>query len=649
MNRPRLIVALALVVAAIAGLWFAMELGGASHASGLGDTGDLVRWGAPILKIIVSLAGGLVIGGLGVALFVLPPGTPANRTLNLVLGAGIVWVLSLVGYIVFTYFTVVGAELNFDEGFDANFGFFVMETNLGRLLLIATGLSVVATTVVAIARRPFWLAVAFLVAVASAWPFAEMSHSGTMSNHGLAINSLVLHIVFVSLWTGGLTTTVVAMAFGANRADALRRYSSIALLSIAIVAITGTASAIIRIGTFDNLGSEYGILVLLKATAVVILALLGARWRKAIIPHLDSTRGVAGFAMLEMAILGVVVGLATGLARTEPPIEQTLTGPMTPAEILTGRILPGEWTWTAAFTTWNIDLIWTLFAVFTSIFYLWGVERLRRRGDAWPIHRPIMWCGAMAILVYTTSGGVAVYGEFLFSAHMIEHMLLTMLIPVGIVLGAPVTLVARAIEVRHDGSRGMREWFLGIIHSKWIGFVGHPLVSTVVFGLSLMVFYYSPLLSWASTTHLGHEWMILHFLLAGYLFVQALIGVDPSPHRTSYPVRMILLMGTMGFHAFFGLSLMTGTSLLLPEWFGAMGRTWGDSPLVDQQVGGAIAWGIGELPTLILSAMVVLSWIRSDEREAKRSDRQAVRDHDAELEGYNAMLEKLEKRRPPNR
>ena len=649
MNRPRLIVALALVVAAIAGLWFAMELGGASHASGLGDTGDLVRWGAPILKIIVSLAGGLVIGGLGVALFVLPPGTPANRTLNLVLGAGIVWVLSLGAYMVFTYFIVVGAELNFDEGFDANFGFFVMETNLGRLLLIATGLSVVATTVVAIARRPFWLAVAFLVAVASAWPFAELSHSGTMANHGLAINSLVLHIVFVSLWTGGLTTTVVAMAFGANRADALRRYSSIALLSIAIVAITGTASAIIRIGTFDNLGSEYGILVLLKATAVVILALLGARWRKAIIPHLDSTRGVAGFAMLEMAILGVVVGLATGLARTEPPIEQTLTGPMTPAEILTGRILPGEWTWTAAFTTWNIDLIWTLFAVFTSIFYLWGVERLRRRGDAWPIHRPIMWCGAMAILVYTTSGGVAVYGEFLFSAHMIEHMLLTMLIPVGIVLGAPVTLVARAIEVRHDGSRGMREWFLGIIHSKWIGFVGHPLVSTVVFGLSLMVFYYSPLLSWASTTHLGHEWMILHFLLAGYLFVQALIGVDPSPHRTSYPVRMILLMGTMGFHAFFGLSLMTGTSLLLPEWFGAMGRTWGDSPLVDQQVGGAIAWGIGELPTLILSAMVVLSWIRSDEREAKRSDRQAVRDHDAELEGYNAMLEKLEKRRPPNR
>ena len=89
---------------------------------------------------------------------------------------------------------------------------------------------------------------------------------------------------------------------------------------------------------------------------------------------------------------------------------------------------------------------------------------------------------------------------------------------------------------------------------------------------------------------------------------------------------------------------MTGTGLLLPEWFGAMGRTWGDTPIVDQQAGGGIAWGIGELPTLILSGLVILSWIRSDEREAKRSDRQAVRDGDAELEAYNRMLGKIARR-----
>lgn len=646
MNRQRVLSVAALVVTATLGLVLAMELGGASHASELGDAGDVVRWGAPALKMLVSLTGGLVIGGLGVMLFVLPPGVAQDRVRNVVLAAGIVWTLGLIVYTVFTYFSVVGSAIAIDEGFDANFGFFLTTTELGQLLLIATGMAAATTTLVALANRFFWFAIAFLIAVASAWPFAEMSHSGATTNHGLAVNSLVLHIVFVSLWTGGIVAAIVAMTSGADRESVLRRYSSIALLSISIVVITGVSSAIIRIGSFDNLVTEYGILVLLKAVGTVILALLGARWRRSIIPHLESARGVVGFAVLETAILGFIVGIATGLARTEPPIEQVLSGPMTPAEILTGKPLPPEWTWETAFTTWSIDLIWGLFAVFTTVFYLWGVAKLRRRGDSWPVHRSILWVGAMAVLVYTTSGGVAVYGEILFSAHMIAHMMLTMLIPVGIVLAAPVTLVARAIAVRHDGSRGMREWFLGIIHSKWIGFVGHPLVSTVIFALSLMVFYYSPLLSWASTTHLGHEWMILHFLLSGYLFVQALIGVDPSPHRTSYPVRLILLMATMGFHAFFGLSLMTGKALLLPEWFGAMGRTWGDSPLVDQQVGGAIAWGIGELPTLILSGMVVLSWIRSDAREAKRSDRQAERDGDAEREDYNAMLAKLQSRRP---
>jgi len=644
-KRQRVGAIVGLVLAALGALSFAMLFGGASVASALGDAGDVVRWATPIAKMLVSLAGGLVVGGLGVLLFVLPRGAAADRVQSIAIGGGVVWTVSLVIYTLLTYFTVVGASPSFDGAFDDNFGFFVTSTNLGQLLAIAMGMAAVATTVLALARRYFSLAAAFLVAVASAWPFAEMSHSGITTNHGIAVNSLVLHIVFVSLWTGGLVATVIALTSEADRANTLRRYSSIALLSIAIVAITGVSSAIIRIGTLDNLMTEYGMLVVMKALGTILLAVLGVRWRRAIIPHLDSTRGVVGFALVETAILGAVIGLATGLARTAPPVEQTISGPLTPAEILTGRPLPAEWTWTTAFTEWNVDLIWGMFAVFTTLFYLWGVRRLHRRGDSWPIHRTLSWIGAMAVLVYATSGGVAVYGEYLFSAHMIGHMLLTMLIPVGIVLSAPVTLVARAIEVRHDGSRGMREWFLGIIQSRWIGIVGHPLVSTVVFALSLMVFYYSPLLSWAATTHLGHEWMILHFLLSGYLFVQALIGVDPSTHRASYPVRLILLMATMGFHAFFGLSLMTGESLLLPEWFGAMGRTWGDTPIIDQQVGGAIAWGIGELPTLILSGMVVLSWIRSDAREAKRLDRQAVRDNDAELQEYNAMLARLDSRR----
>jgi len=631
-------------IAGLVGLAAALVFGGAATESLLADPGAVVRFGTPVSKLAVSASIALLLGGLAVKLFALPAGKAADHVHTLALGAAIGLTFSMVAYTFFTFLTVYAAPVSLDAGFEASLQYFITDTDLGRLLVIVTVLSILVTVILATARSFWWSAVAFAFSVAMVWPFGEMSHSGSTDNHGIAVSALVLHIVFVSLWSGGLVAAIVAMAAGADRETTIRRYSSIALLSISIVAITGIASSIVRIGDWANIYSGYGLIVALKAAITIAAGILGARWRLSLIPRIDARKGVARFALLEVALVTVALGLATGLGRTATPAADNFPAEPTPAEILLGRPLPPPWTWETAFTEWRIDLIWLLFAVLSSIFYVWGVVRLARRGDSWPVHRVVSWIVGMAVLVYTTSGGVAVYGEFLFSAHMIEHMVLTMLIPVTIVMSAPVTLVARAVEARQDGSRGMREWILGIVQSRWVGIVGHPLISTVVFALSLIVFYYSPLLGWATTTHLGHQWMIVHFLLTGYLFVQALISVDPSPHRAPYPMRLILLMATMGFHAFFGLSLMTGTGLLLPEWFGAMGREWGDAPLADQQIGGAIAWGIGELPTLVLSGLVILSWIKSDEREAKRRDRQASRDGDAELLAYNAMLGSISRR-----
>jgi len=164
------------------------------------------------------------------------------------------------------------------------------------------------------------------------------------------------------------------------------------------------------------------------------------------------------------------------------------------------------------------------------------------------------------------------------------------------------------------------------------------LVAAVIFGLSLIVFYYSPLFSWALEDHLGHQWMIVHFLASGYLFAQSLVGIDPTPHNPPYPLRLIIVLATMGFHAFFGLSLIYGTGLLVPEWYGAMGRVWGPNPLLDQQNGGEIAWGLGEFPTLALAILVAWSWSRSDERANKRRDRRVDAVGDTELDAYNEML-----------
>jgi cytochrome c oxidase assembly factor CtaG len=171
-----------------------------------------------------------------------------------------------------------------------------------------------------------------------------------------------------------------------------------------------------------------------------------------------------------------------------------------------------------------------------------------------------------------------------------------------------------------------------------------PPVAGVIFAGSLVAFYYTGLFHLALTTHVGHELMDVHFLLAGYLFAWALIGIDPGPTRAPYPFRLILLLATMAFHAFFFLAVMNGNTVLQPEFFGELGRHWGRGLLADQQLGGGIGWGIGEVPTLLIALVLVTQWSKSDDRDARRYDRAADRDGDAELTAYNEMLAKLGKR-----
>lgn len=631
------------VVVLAVGLASALAIGGGAAEFALADPGEIVRYGLPVAKAFVSAGAALAIGGLLFRLWAVPTGPAANRVMGQVQIASLIWTLAMIAYSLFAFMSVYGLPFGADAEFGTNLQYFFADTELGQLLATTTGLAVVVSILSALTRSFLGNAAAFLAAVAAMWPFAEMAHSGGTANHAVAVSALILHIVFISVWVGGLVALVVAVRSGSDFRTLVERYSTLALLSFCIVTVSGAVSAGVRVGSFDNLvASPYGQLVIAKIAFSVALGVLGAVYRTRLIPRIKgANRGLVRLFGVEVLIMAATMGIATGLGRTATPVEDSLGGELSASEILTGRSVPEPWTFTQAITEWRLDLIWVLFAVITTFWYFAGVRRLVRRGDSWPVSRTINWVFAMIVLVYATGGGVAVYGEYLFSVHMIGHMLLTMMVPISIVLAAPVTLVMRAVHPRHDGSRGAREWVHAIVHSRWVSIVGHPLVATVIFALSLIVFYYSGLLKWSMTTHLGHEWMVVHFLVGGYLFIQALIGIDPTPHRTAYPVRFILLMGTMVFHAFFGLSLMMGESLLLPEWFGAMGRTWGDDPLKDQQVGGGIAWGVGEVPTLVLSAMVALSWVRSDGREQKRLDRKATLNHDQDLNDYNAMLEKL--------
>ena len=496
-----------------------------------------------------------------------------------------------------------------------------------------------------------WTATLFvaIIALAALEPMGTQGHSGEEANHHEAMTALILHIIAAAVWLGGLMLMVLVRPLldRPRLAAVLARYSSIALAAFVVVAVSGTVRAAIGLQTWEALLSPYGVILGVKIVALVGLGLFGAWYRLKLIGRLREDAAARTFWSLivfEIVLMGAASGAAAALARTPPPNATTPTFIRTPAEILTGAPLPAELTLERWLTAWNIDLLWAVAAGFGVFFYLAGVWRLRRRGDDWPLYRTIMWVAGLVLLVWVTGGVINVYQDYLFSMHMVGHMLLTMAIPLLLVAGAPVTLAARAIRKRDDGTRGGREWILWAVHSPVARVLTNPFVAAGLFIGSLWIFYYTDLFRWSLYDHLGHEWMVAHFLFTGYLFVLTLIGIDPVPYRLPYPGRLLLLIGIMAMHAFFGIAIMMQSGLMVSEWFGSMGRTWGATPLEDQYAGGGVAWSIGEIPTLILAITVAIQWSRSDSRETKRRDRHADRTGDAELEAYNAKLAELAER-----
>lgn len=637
-----------LVAAALGALIFGLIYGGGAAPLALADPGPYVRFGLPMSRGIEEIAMAVTIGTLIFAAFALPNRDKLlARTLNIASAFAALWTISGLAYLVFTYMYVANA--GFGPLFGAGFSEFVLSIQLGQLLALNVA-AAAAITLLSLAVRGL-ISAGFVAAlgIASLVPIAQTGHAAGTAGHAMAVNSIGLHIVAVSIWVGGLAALfIIRGASGTQMPTLVRRYSSMALLAFGLVAISGLSATLLRIHAWNQMVTPYGVLILLKISALLILGAFGAWYRLRSVRRLDGSEAADAakafwrLVVVELALMGATIGIATALSQTAPPVDQNPVIPsMTPAQILTGEQLPPPITADSYLWAWKIDLLWLVIALVAAGAYIAGVVRLTRRGDAWHWSRTASWLGGMALLVYTTSGVFNVYEQYLFSTHMLAHMILAMGVPVLLVPGAPVTLLSRAVAKRQDDSMGVREWVLWAVHTRYARIISNPIVAGVLFASSLVTFYFTPLFAWATRDHIGHEWMVLHFLITGYLFVQALIGIDPGPHRLPFAARLLLLIGTLTFHAFFGLALMTGHGLLLADWYGAMGRTWGATPLEDQATGGAIAWGIGEAPTAVLTIIVASQWFRADQRESRRLDRASDRSGNRDVEDYNAMLAAL--------
>ncbi|MEN0128248.1 MAG: cytochrome c oxidase assembly protein [Brevundimonas sp.] len=657
---------LTLVLAAVAAVVAGVAFSGAALPELLRDPGAAVRWGLPVTSTISDLAGSVAIGGLVLAVCVLPRAGSSERARGvradgrayprslLVAGwAAGVWTLALLVKLVLTYASVAGRPLD-SASFGQELGVFVTQIELGKTLLLVTMVAAVVTALALVVATPTGAAWTAALALVALWQQAQLGHAAGAASHDLATSSMLMHLVGAAIWIGALAAlALLVRRIGTDLSVSVARYSSIAAWCFVAVAVSGTVNGLVRMSSWSDLGTRYGILLLTKVALFGVLGLLGLAHRRAVIPRL--TGGVAARAgtllfwrlvLVELAVMGAVSGVAVALSSSAPPVAEVPPVDPTPAYRITGHPLPPEPTLERWFTEWRWDLVLASAAVAGIVVYWRWVLRLRRRGDAWSMGRALSWTFGMVLFFWVSSGGPSMYGHILFSAHMIQHMLLAMVIPLFLALSAPVTLALRALPVRAtvlrgDDSRGPREWILVLVNSHVGRFLANPIVAAVNFVGSMLVFYYSGLFEWALRSSVGHLAMVVHFSLAGYLFVNAMIGIDPGPKRPPYPQRLLLLFATMAFHAFFGVTLVGGDSLLVADWFGLMGRPWGPSAIADQQAGGAVTWGIGEIPTLVMAIAVAVAWSRDDDRAARRRDRQVDREGDVELDEYNAMLSRL--------
>jgi cytochrome c oxidase assembly factor CtaG len=275
----------------------------------------------------------------------------------------------------------------------------------------------------------------------------------------------------------------------------------------------------------------------------------------------------------------------------------------TPARLVTASSLLG---WPA------------LLLVAAAAGYGYGVYRLRRRGDRWPVGRTLAFvAGGLGSIAVATLSGLAAYDGTLFSAHMVQHMILIMIAPIFLALGAPVTLALRTVPA---GPRGV---LLSVLHSRVAAVAAFPLVGFALFTLSSYALYFTGWYEATLRSDLLHELVHIHFLAVGCLFFWPLIGLDPVPGRIAYPFRALMMFASLPFHAFLGLTIMQSRQVIAGDYY-ALAAPRVDH-LADQAVGGGLLWASGDLVALLMLGVLVVQWMRASEREAQREDRRLDR------------------------
>lgn len=517
---------------------------------------------------------------------------------------------------------------------------YLTQTSIGKSYLVQLlGVSIVLLIPLKKVLSTYISLIIALIAITA--PIFQ-SHGTSSSHHGLAIGALVIHVIALSFWVGGLFG--LTQLSKAQKLIALPRFSELALWSAITVVITGAATAWTRLDSISSWQSKYGAITILKIFLALTLIGFGALHRRWIIK--SDFPSIFRLISGEIVIMFVTVFVGSWLSTVAPPTREVKSSQ---ALLITGIQMPPAPTFSNVLLAYDADGLMLGLLIIAVALYIKGVVILRKRGDTWPVGRTIAFALGISMVDFATSGGLGVYSHFAFSNHMMAHMFLGMIAPIGIVLGAPITLALRTLpQARNKDERGVRGSFIALLHSKPALVMTNPVVALAIFDGSLFTLYFTPLFGNLMQGHSGHFFMSTHFLLAGILFFQTIIGIDPAPRKVPHLVKIIIIFAAMSIHAFFSIAIMSATTLIDNGYFVLLERPWATDLLADQKLGGAIGWAMGEIPILLALIATFLQWLREDKKEAGRIDRAADRaaatGEDDDLAQYNRYLAQLNQR-----
>ncbi|QCX26357.1 cytochrome c oxidase assembly protein [Nocardioides jishulii] len=631
---------MAIVLAAAGGV--------AAPLPGLPDAGPLTAWALPTVSFLGDAVAVLVAAGLVVPLLtavklrdpLVGVQRTAARTARWAAGVWVLLTLAEMWLTTADVFAVPATDVRPDD-----VATFLADFSQGVSLTWQLGLVVLLALLTLLVTTAWRAALALLLALAALVPTLLTGHSASAGSHSTAVVAIGFHVLAAVLWTAG----VLALWWHLRSDDALRlraarRFSALAAWCFGLVAASGLLSAYVRLdGLTQFVTSGYGRAALVKVLVLVAVGVVASRLRRALSASAPSWRGFTALSGIEVAAMSVAIGLGVALSRTPPPVGAPYTSK---AERLLGGPMPPEPSFVGMLTTWQLSGLGLAVVGLGAVGYLLGLRTLRRRGDAWPWARTLAWFLGLAAVAFATIGGLGVWSHVMFSVHMTSHMVLSMLAPVLLVLGSPITLALRALPGPDSpGGDGPRQLLVAFLNSRWSRIVTNPAFATVMFVGSLYAIYFTGIYDWLMSVHLGHTLMELHFLLAGFLYYEVLIGSAPLPKRLPHLGRLGLLIAVAPFHAFFAISVMTTTALIGAEYYSTIQRPYATDLLADQSLGGGLTWAMGEIPLLLVAIVLLAQWFRDDTRRAKQADRRADRDDDAELVAYNEMLQRIAENR----